>query len=162
MSAMDNTTERSIDAATLRAWLADDQTVHLVDVRTPGEFETAHIPGSYNVPLDTLEEHGANLRQVNQPVVLEVTSADVIHSFWVPDLGGKLDANPGLVNRMSFTAERAGQFRAVCAELCGWGHYRMIGRLYVHESYADFQEWLRVRYQEQHRKGTPTASIPAK
>jgi cytochrome c oxidase subunit II len=63
---------------------------------------------------------------VGEPVVLEITSQDVIHSFWVPELAGKVDANPGLTNRLTFTAEQAGVYRGVCAELCGIGHANML------------------------------------
>lgn len=78
---------------------------------------------------------------VNQPVVLEITSNDVIHSFWVPDLGGKIDANPGLTNRLSFTAERAGVYRGVCTELCGAGHGTMLFNVTAMEE-TEFAAWL--------------------
>jgi rhodanese-related sulfurtransferase len=71
-----DTTSRAVDATTLGEWLRSDQGVRLVDVRTPGEFESAHIPGSYNVPLDTLDEHGAELRHVAGPVVLVCRSGN--------------------------------------------------------------------------------------
>jgi rhodanese-related sulfurtransferase len=73
---METTTSRMVDAGTLRAWLADEQSVHLIDVRTPAEFESAHIPGSYNLPLDTLDEHRADLRQLTTPVVLVCRSGN--------------------------------------------------------------------------------------
>ena len=52
----------ALDAAALQEWLASAQRPILLDVRTPAEFATAHIPGSYNVPLDLLREHGRELR----------------------------------------------------------------------------------------------------
>ncbi len=64
----------------------------------------------------------------NRPLIFEVTSADVIHSFWVPDMYGKIDANPGRVNRISFSARQPGTYRGVCAELCGAGHAGMLFR----------------------------------
>jgi rhodanese-related sulfurtransferase len=54
----------------LEALLAGNSRVRLLDVRTPGEFESGHIAGSYNVPLDTLGEHGRELSEVDDPVVL--------------------------------------------------------------------------------------------
>ena len=78
---------------------------------------------------------------VGQPVVLEVTSQDVIHSFWVPDLMGKIDANPGLTNRLSFTADRPGVYRGVCAELCGIGHANMLFSVTAMDP-GEFQSWL--------------------
>jgi rhodanese-related sulfurtransferase len=56
--------------AELRTAMANDPELRVLDVRTAGEFEAAHIPGSYNVPLDTLGEHAAELRNVDQTVVL--------------------------------------------------------------------------------------------
>lgn len=78
---------------------------------------------------------------VGRPVALEITSQDVIHSFWVPDLGGKLDANPGLINRMTFTAEQPGVYRGVCAELCGAGHPQMLFQVTAMPP-DEFQTWL--------------------
>ena len=74
--AMATTTSQTIDAATLRGWLANDEPVHLVDVRTAAEFESAHIPGSYNVPLDTLDEHRGDLRHLTERVVLVCRSGN--------------------------------------------------------------------------------------
>lgn len=99
---------------------------------------------------------------VGEPVVLEITSRDVIHSFWVPDLGGKIDANPGLVNRMTITAERPGLFRAVCAELCGIGHSNMLFDVRAMEP-AEFQAWLGQSGQVAGAPpagGSPAASAP--
>jgi rhodanese-related sulfurtransferase len=59
-----------IDSAQLRKLRQDDPDIRILDVRTGGEFETVHIPGSYNVPLDTLGEHVRDLADVEHPVVL--------------------------------------------------------------------------------------------
>ncbi|MEU8344824.1 rhodanese-like domain-containing protein [Spirillospora sp. NPDC048832] len=59
-----------IDAASLRDLIAAPDAPRLLDVRTPAEFAASHIPGSYNVPLDTLREHGAELRGSLDEVVL--------------------------------------------------------------------------------------------
>jgi rhodanese-related sulfurtransferase len=60
----------TMGAAELRQLIHEDPTVRILDVRTGGEFETVHIPGSYNVPLDTLREHVGELAGVDRPVVL--------------------------------------------------------------------------------------------
>lgn len=57
------TTPTTLDAATLRERLAGDGGPRVLDVRTPAEFETGHIPGAYNVPLDTLREHRDEIRR---------------------------------------------------------------------------------------------------
>lgn len=59
-----------INTTTLRQLRSQDPDIRILDVRTGAEFETAHIPGSYNVPLDTLAEHVRDLADVEHPVVL--------------------------------------------------------------------------------------------
>src|SRR5207302_10029779 len=96
---------------------------------------------------------------VSQPLVFDVTSMDVIHSFWVPDLYGKIDANPGRINRITFKANQAGEYRSVCAELCGAGHSGMLFRVQA-QTQSDFQQWL----QQQASGGgatAPAAPAPA-
>lgn len=67
MTTLDN----RVDAASLEQLLGQDADVRILDVRTPAEFESAHIPGAYNVPLDTLGEHSAELaRHVSEPIML--------------------------------------------------------------------------------------------
>lgn len=65
------------------------------------------------------------------PVELEITSKDVIHSFWVPGLAGKQDAIPGQKTRIRFIAEKPGNYYGFCAELCGPSHARMLFRVIV-------------------------------
>ncbi|MDQ3811863.1 MAG: cytochrome c oxidase subunit II [Chloroflexota bacterium] len=91
---------------------------------------------------------------VGRPLLFEVTSADVIHSFWVPDMYGKIDANPGRVNRISFEARQEGSFRGVCAELCGAGHGGMLFRVEAMAP-SDWQQWI-----EQQQSGAPPAPAP--
>ena len=63
---------------------------------------------------------------IDRPVDVEVTSADVIHSFWVPRLGGKLDMVPGRTNTLRLQASQTGVFRGQCSEFCGSQHAHMI------------------------------------
>ena len=69
------------------------------------------------------------------------TSADVIHSFWVPELNRKIDLIPGLVNRVLLDATRAGIYRGQCSEICGVQHAHMAVEV-VAESPARFGSWL--------------------
>jgi cytochrome c oxidase subunit 2 len=78
---------------------------------------------------------------VNRPVFVQVTSGDVIHSFYLPNLRIRQDAMPGLVTQVAFEAKEKGQYTLACSELCGLGHYRMKGYLTV-EDEADFEKFL--------------------
>lgn len=78
---------------------------------------------------------------VGRPVELEITSADVIHSFWVPQMGGKRDLIPGRTNRIVFTPLEAGVYLGQCAEFCGDSHALMKMRLIAHEP-DEFNSWL--------------------
>jgi cytochrome c oxidase subunit 2 len=75
------------------------------------------------------------------PVQLDMTSADVIHSFWVPQLGGKRDLTQGHVTRVAFRADSTGSYLGQCAEFCGVSHANMRLRVFV-QSAADFEGWV--------------------
>ena len=92
----------------------------------------------------------------NEEVVLRIKSQDVLHSFFLPNLRLKQDVVPGMKQHVWFKTTRTGVFDIVCAELCGWGHYKMRGRLTV-ESRDDFNRWLDLQSREQNRaEFTPT------
>ncbi len=78
---------------------------------------------------------------VGRPVTVRLTTADVIHSFWVPSITSKTDMIPGRVNELSLLADRAGTFRGQCAEYCGTQHAGM-SFLVVAEPEQDFARWL--------------------
>lgn len=71
-----------------------------------------------------------------EDVDFAVTTLDVIHGFWIPRLGGKIDAVPGHVNVVRLRADRAGVFGGVCAEYCGIGHAGMQFTVQAHEADA--------------------------
>lgn len=77
---------------------------------------------------------------VGEPVTFRLTSADVIHSFWVPALGGKRDLLPEDVNTLVLQADEAGRYRGDCAEFCGLQHARM-GITVIAEPRDDFEQW---------------------
>jgi heme/copper-type cytochrome/quinol oxidase subunit 2 len=83
-------------------------------------------------------------------VELHVTAPewDVIHSWWIPALGGKIDAIPGTVNETWFRAERTGVFPGQCAELCGIYHAKMTAAVEVLPA-AEFDAWLEERAEQQ-------------
>lgn len=76
-----------------------------------------------------------------EPVDIDLTSDDVIHSFWVPALHGKVDLIPGNMNRIRIEASQPGTYRGQCAEYCGDEHAKML-LLVVAQSRDDFQKWL--------------------
>ncbi len=78
---------------------------------------------------------------VGRPVVVNVTSRDVIHSFWIPNLHGKRDLIPGYTTSLWFQADRQGEFRGQCAEFCGFQHANMAIRVRAIPE-DDFQQWL--------------------
>jgi len=84
------------------------------------------------------------------PVRLEVTApeTDVIHSWWIPALGGKVDAIPGIVNETWFQADAPGVYNGQCAELCGVEHARMLASVVVQPE-AEFGAWLERSRAEQ-------------
>jgi cytochrome c oxidase subunit 2 len=86
-----------------------------------------------------------------------LTSADVIHSFWIPSLAGKMDLIPGRTNRLVIEPERVGSYRGVCAELCGASHAFMALDARVH-SEQDFLAWLTRQQQD----AAPMATLEQK
>jgi cytochrome c oxidase subunit 2 len=76
-----------------------------------------------------------------RPAEILLTTDDVIHSFWAPNLAGKLDMIPGRENRLVIEAARPGLYRGQCAEYCGGQHALMAFDVVVLEE-ADFSEWL--------------------
>lgn len=95
-----------------------------------------HPPGGE--PVDVANEIRV---PVGEPVEFELVAPDVIHSFWIPSLGGKMDMIPGRRTRLLLTATRTGTFRGQCAEYCGASHAWMAFPVVVMEK-PDFAAWL--------------------
>ena len=88
--------------------------------------------------------------EVNRPVVARITSKDVIHSFKLPVMRVTQDATPGIETPIHFKPVKANNgatWEIACAQLCGLGHYRMKGQLFVH-SKEDFAKWMRQNVPE--------------
>jgi cytochrome c oxidase subunit 2 len=79
---------------------------------------------------------------VRTPVVVSVTSDDVIHSFWVPELNRKIDLEPGRTNRVELYASKVGRYRGQCAEFCGLQHAHMAFYVFA-DPPAAFARWLK-------------------
>jgi cytochrome c oxidase subunit 2 len=96
----------------------------------------------------TYEHRGTTVDSANEiripagrSVIFTLGSADVIHSFWVPNLGGKLDMIPGRTAQLRLRADQPGVFRGQCAEYCGGPHALMALEV-VALSESDFETWL--------------------
>ena len=89
---------------------------------------------------------------VDEVVNIKLTSRDVLHSFWIPNIAGKLDIVPNHVNTMWIQSNIEGEFYAQCAEFCGIAHALMSFRVYA-DSRDEFNEWMKLQATE--------ASIPA-
>lgn len=83
---------------------------------------------------------------VGLPVEVALKSDNVIHSFWVPNLAGKLDTIPGRVNRLRLRAQEAGAWRGQCAEFCGAQHARMALHVVAMEA-QPWRDWLAAQAQ---------------
>jgi cytochrome c oxidase subunit 2 len=94
---------------------------------------------------------------VDEEIVLVIKSEDVLHSFFLPNFRVKQDVVPGMKQKVWFKAVKGSEGRSydlVCAELCGWGHYKMKGRLTV-DTQSDYRKWLEQLSFEQHRTSEP-------
>ena len=93
---------------------------------------------------------------VGRTVSIKLLANDVIHSFWVPALHGKLDAIPGHEAELWLRADRAGTYRGQCAEFCGHQHAHM-AFVVVAEPSDDFERWIQAQRQTAHQPGTADA-----
>ncbi|MEJ2749552.1 MAG: cytochrome c oxidase subunit II [Anaerolineae bacterium] len=120
---------------------------YLSDITTPEPNElVVQVTGSqwnwrFDYPRFGISSAALNLPQ-GQQTVLEISSIDVIHSFWVPEFRLKQDAVPGMVNPLRITPTEAGAFTVRCAEICGKSHAYMLADVNVMEP-ADFEAWIR-------------------
>ena len=87
---------------------------------------------------------------VNEEIVIQIQTQDVLHSFFLPNMRIKQDVVPGMKQHIWFEAKKTGTYDIVCAELCGWGHYKMRGRLIV-QSEDDFNKWMASAIAEQNK-----------
>jgi cytochrome c oxidase subunit 2 len=122
------------DRADLQRWLSHPE---------PGDLYTVndlHVP-------------------TGRPVGIYLRTADVQHSFFVPEMRVKQDAVPNLVIPVWFEVTRGDQYELVCAELCGWGHYKMKARVWAQPE-SQFRAYLEELEREQFDDGIPDAANP--
>ena len=125
-----------------------------IRIRVTGEmwwFRVQYLAPSGAVALQDANEIHI---PVGMPVVFELKSADVIHSFWVPHLSGKKDMIPGRTNLLRVEASRPGQYGGVCAEYCGRAH-ALMGLVVIAHAPGDWQRWLASRQRPASPTGGP-------
>jgi cytochrome c oxidase subunit 2 len=127
-------------------------------IRYPGPDRRLHSPDDLVLVND--------LHFVKSPpgtdrmTLIYLKSSDVLHSFFLPQIRIKQDAVPGLTIPVWFNADRSGKYDLVCAELCGWGHYKMRGNVTIHDTQADFDEWMNGALSEQNRSQLAAVTGP--
>jgi cytochrome c oxidase subunit 2 len=126
----------------VRPWFPGGEGLRAVDVT--GEQFWWRV--RYRKPDGTVAFETANEVRipVGERVAFQLTSADVIHSFWIPVLGGKIDMIPGRRNILTLEAQKTGTYRGVCAEFCGSSHALMAFTVLVMEP-QDFAAWMAAR-----------------
>jgi cytochrome c oxidase subunit 2 len=115
-----------------------------LDSKDPASKDDIVVLGELHVPVD-------------RPVIIELSSKDVIHNFALPHMRMAQDAIPGQIIPMWFKPIKTGNYEVVCGQLCGLGHYGMKGMLVV-DNPADYQAWLKERAE---LAGTQSAPAPA-
>ena len=114
-----------------------------------GKSDSALVSSTNPLGMDPNDPNGKDdiimLNQlhipVNTPVIVDLSSKDVIHSFSIPVMRVKQDAIPGQVVPLWFEAKETGNFEIACAQLCGLGHYRMRG-FFIVDTKEDYKKWL--------------------
>ena len=114
-----------------------------IDPNDPAGKDDIVTTGELHVPVD-------------RPVIAELSSKDVIHDYFIPDMRIAGDAIPGSLIPIWFTPVKTGTYEVICAQLCGLGHYGMKGTLVV-DTPQDYQAWLKERAELAGTQATPPA-----
>jgi len=122
----------------LPAWTRDEEP----DIRVRISAEQFWWRIAYEMPDGSTVETANEIHLPLGTAEFAIESPDVIHSFWIPALGGKMDAIPGRENLLRLTATKPGVYRGVCAEFCGASHAFMAFPVVIHDG-DGFARWLR-------------------
>ena len=117
-----------------------------LDRRDPNAKDDITTINQLNLPID-------------RPVLVHLTSKDVIHSFGLYEMRVKQDAIPGMTIPVWFIPNRVGEYEIACSQLCGLGHFRMRGFITI-QSQADYQKWYDAQEKELQPAPTPTPTAP--
>lgn len=115
-----------------------------LDSKDPASKDDIVVLGELHVPID-------------RPVIIELSSKDVIHNFALPHMRVAQDAIPGQIIPMWFKPIKTGNYEVVCGQLCGLGHYGMKGMLVV-DNPADYQAWLKERVELSGTQSAPAST----
>ncbi len=132
------------DAKVLRPTTSDGQLVPPIAEVTGRQFEWRVRYAGPDGEMHTRDDiHTVNDLHLplDETVVIAIKSEDVLHSFFLPNVRVKQDVVPGMKQFVWFRPMETGQYDIVCAELCGWGHYKMKGRMTI-EPRDQFDRWL--------------------
>ena len=114
--------------------------IHVTGEQFAWNFRYPGPDGKFDTADDILTLNQLHF-PVGKPVIVTLTSKDVIHSFFLPEFRVKQDAVPGMHTRIWFEGNKVGHWEIACAELCGLGHFRMKGFVTV-DTPEDYQKWL--------------------
>ena len=129
-----------VSALAIYGWIVLDD----IEAKKPGQMivkvKGQQFTWTFDYPQQRVKSSELILPK-DKPVEFQITTNDVIHSFWVPEFRLKSDAVPGLTTKVRVTPNRIGEWNVVCAELCGIGHATMRQEVRVMEQ-AAFQAWV--------------------
>src|SRR5246127_224507 len=115
-----------------------------LDSNDPAAKDDIVVPGELHIPVD-------------RPVIIELSSKDVIHNFCLPHMRIAADAIPGSLIPMWFKPIKTGTYEVICGQLCGLGHYGMKGSVVV-DTPEDYQNWLKERAELAGTQSAPPAT----
>jgi cytochrome c oxidase subunit 2 len=127
----------------------DSATVEVTGRQFEWRIRYAGGDGTLGTPDDIFTVNDLWL-PVDEKATIAIKSMDVLHSFFIPNVRVKHDVVPGMKQYVWFTPVKTGTYDIVCAELCGWGHYKMKGRMTI-ASRSDYEAWLQKTAEEQNQ-----------
>jgi cytochrome c oxidase subunit II len=136
-------------------WRREDTALRLTVTGEQWWWRVSYEDASLDMPVEAANEIHL---PAGEPVTFVLETADVIHSFWIPALGGKMDMLPGRTNLLRLTPTQPGIYRGVCAEFCGPSHALMAFDVVVHER-PEFEAWLAREAQPASASNAPGARI---
>jgi cytochrome c oxidase subunit 2 len=136
-------TQRVVNVQTASAYQPRPPSGKALNIQVNGQryaWRYTYPDGDDNT-LNNTYSYGTMVVPTKTTVTLAISAQDVVHSWWIPALGGKADAVPGHTNFTWFKIAKPGVFRGQCAELCGRNHADMIAKVVAVEP-AEFKRWL--------------------